>query len=444
MKAKYSIEEIFKNNFENYTEQVPSDIWVNIENRLPLSAGNTNKKSKIKSISIFAGVLLFIAGISSTVIFFTEKNSEKTVTYQNTKNNNISVSEHKSDSKSINIEVNIASNNNTLKQTTEFKKVCIKEETTQILYTNNYNNENFILADKSYTSENGIERIKNDSFQINQINILEEGKIKPTVAFIIDKKQGCAPFDVSFKNISENTESYLWDFGNGLKSTEKSPVTVYEKSGEYSVTLTGESETGTATYQVQISVKESPDADFNILGESEKNAEEAIVFVNKSKNATKYKWNFGDRGSSKEFSPVYRYKNKGVYDIKLEAWAENGCKDSVIFYDFVVKNSKYTIFKPTAFTPLLTGPADEYIGNQKYQNDIFFLKFQTEVKDFKFRIQDRNGFVVYESKSVDKGWNGYYNNRLLSEGVYLWECAGEYVDGKKFYDFGSVTLLHTK
>ncbi|CAG1771088.1 hypothetical protein BAC2_01469, partial [uncultured bacterium] len=62
--------------------------------------------------------------------------------------------------------------------------------------------------------------------------------------------QGVAPLTVTFENLSSpaaqiNTQT--WDFGDGTSSTEVSPTHVYAQPGYYTVTLTIESSTGTAT-----------------------------------------------------------------------------------------------------------------------------------------------------------------------------------------------------
>ncbi|MDX1477532.1 MAG: PKD domain-containing protein [Saprospiraceae bacterium] len=45
-------------------------------------------------------------------------------------------------------------------------------------------------------------------------------------------------FTVTFTNASNNSTSYMWDFGDGGMSTEENPVHTYASEGEYMVTLT--------------------------------------------------------------------------------------------------------------------------------------------------------------------------------------------------------------
>ncbi|AFD07984.1 T9SS type B sorting domain-containing protein [Solitalea canadensis] len=46
------------------------------------------------------------------------------------------------------------------------------------------------------------------------------------------------PYTVKFTNLSQNADSYIWDFGDGSTSTEINPQHVYEKDGVYNITLT--------------------------------------------------------------------------------------------------------------------------------------------------------------------------------------------------------------
>ncbi len=56
-------------------------------------------------------------------------------------------------------------------------------------------------------------------------------------SYTIDNR-GYAPCIATFTNLSLNASAYLWDFGNGLTSTETNPTTNFSTPGLYSVKLT--------------------------------------------------------------------------------------------------------------------------------------------------------------------------------------------------------------
>jgi len=53
---------------------------------------------------------------------------------------------------------------------------------------------------------------------------------------------------------------------------------------------------------------------------------EAITFTNTSKDASSYKWNFGDGTSSDVASPTHAYENAGTYTVIMTANSKNGKK----------------------------------------------------------------------------------------------------------------------
>ena len=56
--------------------------------------------------------------------------------------------------------------------------------------------------------------------------------------FLASQRTGCFPLDVTFENISEGGAEFLWDFGNGVTSTEKSNIKVtFTEPGTYQVSL---------------------------------------------------------------------------------------------------------------------------------------------------------------------------------------------------------------
>lgn len=119
---------------------------------------------------------------------------------------------------------------------------------------------------------------------------------------------------VSFKNLSTNSQSYSWNFGNGKTSTQKEPTITYSSTGTYLVRLTASNGETTDTDEHSISVSyKQPTASFTYKTE----APLKVVLTNTSANATSYEWDFGDGTTSTEKNPTHRYRTVGSYIITL-------------------------------------------------------------------------------------------------------------------------------
>jgi PKD repeat protein len=167
--------------------------------------------------------------------------------------------------------------------------------------------------------------------------------------FIYTKSSEIAPSTVVFKNTSVNASKYEWDFGDpdsGAKnsSDEANPAHVFTQQGSYEVELSAwaSGERKPSKYSEVITVSElpkPPEAEFsinnnNVLGPV------TIIFDNKSVNAEKYLWDFGDPDSgdentSEEMNPTHTYKNPGRYKVVLTA-SRSGFKKESTATDYVV------------------------------------------------------------------------------------------------------------
>ncbi len=67
------------------------------------------------------------------------------------------------------------------------------------------------------------------------------------------------PCIVNFENQSLNSESYLWNFGDGTVSTEENPSHQYTEKGDYKVILTANNKAGKDTVSQMFSVKDYRD-----------------------------------------------------------------------------------------------------------------------------------------------------------------------------------------
>ena len=58
-----------------------------------------------------------------------------------------------------------------------------------------------------------------------------------------------------------------------------------------------------------------------------------------------------------------------------------------------------------------------------------------------FRIYNRWGQLMYETKVAGEGWNGEFKGLLQPVGVYLWIFEGTDTDGKIFKSTGTTILI---
>ena len=96
-------------------------------------------------------------------------------------------------------------------------------------------------------------------------------------------------------------------------------------------------------------------------------------------------------------------------------------------------NCSAELFVPNAFTP-----------NGDLINDIFLPKGQN-INKYRLIIYDRWGSEIFESDSLEEGWDGTNAGEPCPTGVYVWiivyESASEYQNPKVETLKGSCVLL---
>src|SRR5690606_12687008 len=94
----------------------------------------------------------------------------------------------------------------------------------------------------------------------------------------------------------------------------------------YTVTVTDNSTTCTATDQVTITVNSVPTAAFTVADTC---IGSTTTFDGSPSGAANYSWDFGDgTGTSSLEDPTYTYLAAGTYTVKLVVENGAGCKDS--------------------------------------------------------------------------------------------------------------------
>jgi PKD repeat protein len=254
---------------------------------------------------------------------------------------------------------------------------------------------------------------------------------------------GCTPLNVQFRNKSENAESYLWDFGDKIFSSEQNPSHTYNVPGNYIIKLTVTNIAGQSYHNGLITVYQKPTAVFSVYPTQVINNSQIVVFTNFSYNGVSWFWNFGDGNTSIEESPWHKYDSEGIYKITLKVTSLEGCIDSAVYKSPVVVDYKTGEIKfPNVFKWNGSGPTGGYWVDNEIDDNIF-RPFFINVIEYKLQIFNRWGVLIYESSELQKGWDGYFGNSYLAlQGVYVWKAVGRYADGRYFNKIGDVTFLH--
>ena len=252
---------------------------------------------------------------------------------------------------------------------------------------------------------------------------------------------GCSPLAVSFMNLSQNASGITWNFGDGGSSDESNPSYVFDEAGEFLITLKGRGNDGKEySRQKTVRVYETPKAHFEFDEDVKPAPNRPIYFYNYSRGGEYYEWDFGDNQHSDLQEPIHFYQEAGIYHVKLKVWTEHQCYDSlVIFNAFTTQEQGIKV--PNAFTPNLNGPTGGYYDVNDYSNTVFHPVTNGELAEYQLKVFNRKGLLLFESNDLSIGWDGYYNEQLMKQDVYIWKIRGKFINGKTFVESGDVTLI---
>ncbi len=244
---------------------------------------------------------------------------------------------------------------------------------------------------------------------------------------------GCAPYFAVINNTSIAGQQYLWDFGDGTTSTDRTPAPhSYPDSGTYIIKLTV---TDPATCNkvdftsetITLQGKPTPVWDFTPRPPVPNTP---TVFTNSSIGGIRYEWIFGDGSSTvKETmdTVIHQYNKTDTFQACLIVTNQAGCSDTLCKPVPVIINPLLDV--PNAFTPGRFG-----------QNAIVKV-VGFGITHMVFRIYNRWGQMVFQSNDPYIGWDGTYKGTLQPMDVYGYTLEAEYSDGTHATKKGDITLI---
>ncbi len=252
---------------------------------------------------------------------------------------------------------------------------------------------------------------------------------------------GCVPHTVRFINNSIYGHSYYWDFDDGNTSEDPEPVHTFQEHGVYNVKLIVYGEGGEDFTYREIEVYRKPVVDFKVAPDTVLLPDEEIRLYNMSEYGETYEWNFGDGNYSAEKNPEHLYTELGVYDISLAVWTEHNCTERMFIERAVTVTGSGEIFFPSAFRPNPSGPSGGWYDPADPTSNNIFRPFWDGVTKYRLRIYNRWGEFLFESTDIMQGWDGYYQERLAKQDVYVWKAWVTFTNGSSKVMAGDVTLI---
>ncbi len=285
------------------------------------------------------------------------------------------------------------------------------------------------------------------AFCSDSLEKLIEIDVPVPVADFGDSASGCEPLEVQFDNQSLYGRSFQWDFGDGGTSTAENPRYTYLQEGNYTVTLRvlgfAPNKEDTEIKQNYIQVFNSPRAQFFANKNVVYIPNDPLVLSNTSIDADQFNWSFGDGNTSTERSPTHFYQEEGFFDIQLIAQTDFGCADTFMLPTTIQAELEGRLDVPNAFTPNPNGGNGGRVNplaSGANLNDVFYAKIQGAI-EYELNIFNKWGELLFVSRDINIGWDGYYKDELCQQDVYVWKIKAEFADGESIVKVGDLMLL---
>ena len=247
---------------------------------------------------------------------------------------------------------------------------------------------------------------------INGCSATKTKKLKiyhPNPLFKADYIDGCLPYRYLFTDTTHadtTIVSRFWTFGDTKTATDINPENIYQKFGNYSVSLQLTNVLGctNTTQKVNFINVNKPDPDFLATDPLLCHNDSAKFFLNSDTEVASILWNFGDGFSSDQLNPVHQYPDTGYFTVKATVIDTHGCDTSTIKTNYI-----YIQNYPTAQFATNSTETECYPGIINYFDNTDPLFVQKWVWDF----GDNTTNSVVQNPSHVYTKPGIYSTKLI-------------------------------
>ncbi len=287
---------------------------------------------------------------------------------------------------------------------------------------------------KTQTKQNQNAQVKGK--KISFTSSTNQSKINFDIS--ITPHRGCEPLKVNFAVRAPRQMNISWFIDKQIVSQEPKFQHILGK-GTHFVQLAIFDSMQTILVYDTIIVYPRPSAEFETF---RCKAGDTIRLKNLSINAQTYTWQFNNGEKDTCTNPKHIFLTQGLYNVTLIAYNKY-CSDTVAHVIAIEPRDKAIIF-PNAFVPDLSGPNGGYYNPNERTVNIFHPVLRKPIKTYDLKIFDRTGRLLFESHDVNQGWDGYYHDKVVPIGVYIFVAQGRFEDGQSFTDKGDITVIYKR
>jgi PKD repeat protein/Zn-dependent metalloprotease len=215
----------------------------------------------------------------------------------------------------------------------------------------------------------------------------------------------CGQF-ISFFNLSQNANSYSWNFGDGTTSSLLNPSHTFQDEGNYTVSLTANGLTNSDTYEVNVGVVNFDE----VLNVTSINNQANYTF-SLDNNYSSYYWTINDVDAGFSNSLTQSFPLNGLYEIQVTV-EKFGCYKTFSTSISIVTGIEDAIevFESAHLYP-----------NPTLDESVLEWSAKLPIEEMEVAILDLTGRVIQRGIIENIGVNQFRTSIVLGEsaGVYL-------------------------
>ncbi len=172
------------------------------------------------------------------------------------------------------------------------------------------------------------------------------------------------------------------------------------------------------TILTTFSCKRLPNPEFSYSPEENAEAGDTIWFLNESRHAESFDWEFGDGGISNSDNPTYIYREAGIFEVKLTAFNESG-KDHT---SLPITINEPTILSFITYDSIGNMPLSSvwvWIYDNEADRDSMFTPLYAKITDNEGNVEFTNvDLLIYHVWAFKEEVEGRWEYRGYTSNLY--------------------------